>query len=115
MTFGVLLWAFHAGPELFRTGWFVESLMTQLAIVLVIRTYRPFYRSKPGRLLWMSITAMTVIAVLLPYLPGLAVFGFVPLPAPLLAVLVMITLLYVAASELGKRIVYRAPVPQASA
>ena len=57
---------------------------------------------------------MMVLTVLLPYLPGLSVFDFVPLPLPLLAVLVMITLLYVAASELGKRIVYRLPTPQAA-
>ena len=113
LTFGILLWAFNATPELFRTGWFVESLITQLAIVLVIRTHRPFYRSKPGRLLWISIAAMMVIAVLLPYLPGLGLFDFVPLPLPLLAVLIMITLLYAGASELGKRIVYRAPMPRA--
>jgi len=109
LTFGVLLFLFHAGEALFRTGWFVESLMTQLAIILVIRTYRPFYRSKPGRLLWISISAMMVIAVLLPYLPGLELFDFVPLPASLLGVLILITLAYVAASEIGKRIVYRVP------
>ena len=112
LTFGILLWAFNATPELFRTGWFVESLMTELAIILVIRTYRPFYRSRPSHLLWMSIALMVALTVLLPYLPGLRLFDFVPLPLPLLAVLIMITLLYAGASEVGKQIIYRAPVPQ---
>jgi Mg2+-importing ATPase len=113
LTFGILLWAFNATPELFRTGWFVESLMTELAIILVIRTYRPFYRSRPGHLLWISIAAMMGLTVLLPYLPGFRLFDFVPLPLPLLAVLIMITLLYAGASEIGKRIIYCALVPQA--
>ena len=56
---------------------------------------------------------MMGLTVLLPYLPGLTLFDFVPLPLPLLAVLILITLLYAGASELGKRIVYRTPLPQA--
>ncbi len=112
LTFGVLLWAYHAGPELFRTGWFVESLMTELLITLVVRTYRPFYRSKPGRLLWMSTLVMAVATLLIPYLPGVAIFDFTPLPPALLAVLLAITALYAAASELAKRLIYRGHVPQ---
>jgi P-type Mg2+ transporter len=108
VTFGVLLFVFNAGAGLFRTGWFVESLMTELVIIAVIRTYRPFYRSRPGRLLWMSIAAMVALTVALPYLPGLALFDFVPLPAPVMAAMLLITLLYVGASELGKRLIYPA-------
>jgi Mg2+-importing ATPase len=114
LTFGVLLWVFHATPELFRTGWFVESLLTELAIVLVVRTYRPFYRSRPGRLLWMSALAMMVVTVSLPYLPDLTLFEFVALPPSLLAALLLITLLYVGAAEVGKRVFYREPTPRAA-
>ena len=49
LTFGVLLWIFQVGPDEFRTGWFIESLMTGLVIALVVRTRRPFYRSRRGR------------------------------------------------------------------
>ena len=49
LTFGLLLWVFAAGPEIFRTGWFVESLLTELVIALVVRTRRPFWRSRPGQ------------------------------------------------------------------
>ena len=49
LTFGALLLVFHAAPDLFRTGWFVESLLTELVIALVVRTRRPFFRSRPGR------------------------------------------------------------------
>ena len=51
LTFGVLLCVFHASPEVFRTGWFVESLLTELVIALVVRTRRPFFRSRPGTIL----------------------------------------------------------------
>jgi Mg2+-importing ATPase len=37
-TFGVMLWVFHAGPALFRSGWFVESLATQTLVIFAIRT-----------------------------------------------------------------------------
>jgi P-type Mg2+ transporter len=111
LTFGVLLWIYRAGPELFRTGWFVESLMTELLITLVVRTYRPFYRSKPGRLLWISTLVMAVVTLLIPYLPGVTIFDFEPLPPALLAILLGITALYVAASELAKRLIYRGHVP----
>lgn len=109
LTFGVLLFVFNAGEELFRTGWFVESLMTQLITILIIRTYRPFYRSPPGRLLWMLTATMLVLTVFLPYIPALAVFNFIALPLRLLSVLMAITLLYVGAVELGKRLLYRDP------
>jgi Mg2+-importing ATPase len=48
ITFGVMLWAFHAGPALFRSGWFVESLATQTLVIFAIRTRRvPFFRMPP--------------------------------------------------------------------
>jgi P-type Mg2+ transporter len=49
LTFGVMLWVFHAGPALFRSGWFVESLATQTLVIFAIRTRRiPFFRSRPS-------------------------------------------------------------------
>ena len=112
LTFGVLLWVWQAGPELFRTGWFVESLMTELLITLVVRTYRPFYRSKPGRMLWLATLIMTLVTLAVPYLSGMTIFDFEPLPPALLASLLAITALYVAASELAKRLIYHGHVPR---
>ncbi len=63
ITFGMLLWGFAAGPELFRTGWFVESLLTELVIALVVRTRRPFWRSRPGTLLLWSSVAVVLLDV----------------------------------------------------
>jgi len=108
LTFALLLWGVRAAAPEFRTGWFIESLYTELVILLVVRTHRPLFRSKPGRLLWMSTLGVGVSALLLPYVSPVArVFGFVPLPAGILALLGAITLLYVAANEVAKRIFFR--------
>jgi Mg2+-importing ATPase len=107
LTFGALFWYFQASVELFRTGWFVESLLTELLIALVVRTRRPFLRSRPGRLLLGSTLALVVVALVLPYLPPAALLGFRPLPGPMLALLVAITALYVLAAEAAKRWFYR--------
>jgi Mg2+-importing ATPase len=96
-----------AAPDLFRTGWFVESLLTELVIALVVRTRRPFFRSRPGRLLLWSTVALVALTVAIPYLPFIGVCGFVPLPGMLLITVAAITGLYVVATELTKRRFYR--------
>jgi P-type Mg2+ transporter len=107
LTFGVLLYLFNATPELFRTGWFIESLLTELVIALVVRTRRPFFRSRPGNLLLVSTMLLIAVTLVLPYLPFMDLLGFVPLPAGLIATLVVITVLYVGAAEGAKRWFYR--------
>jgi Mg2+-importing ATPase len=107
LTFGVLLVVFRAGPALFRTGWFVESLLTELVIALVVRTRRPFFRSRPGAVLLWSTVALVAVTFAIPYLPFVSVLGFVPLPGEILAAVAAITVLYVAATEATKRRFYR--------
>ncbi|GEM84451.1 magnesium-translocating P-type ATPase [Meiothermus hypogaeus NBRC 106114] len=107
LTFGLLLWVFRASPEQFRTGWFMESLLTELLVALVVRTRRPFFQSRPGRLLLWSTLLLTVLAVLMPYLPFSDVFGLVPLPYPLLLGLLGLTLLYVLLVEWVKGVFYQ--------
>jgi Mg2+-importing ATPase len=109
LTFGVLRQAFHASAELFRTGWFMESLLTELVIALVVRTRRPFFRSRPGTLLLGSTLLLLAVTVLVPWLPGAAMIGFVPVPSRLLLALLGITALYVVATETAKRLFYRRP------
>lgn len=110
LTFGGLIWLFRATPELFRTGWFVESLLTELVIALVVRTRRPFFRSRPGRVLLGSTLLLIPVAFAIPFLPFASVLGFVPLPAALLAMLVAITACYVLCAELTKSWFYRTAV-----
>jgi P-type Mg2+ transporter len=107
VTFVVLLVGFGASVELFRTGWFVESLLTELVVALVVRTRRPSVRSRPGRLLLWSTAGVTAVAFGLPYVPAARLLGFVPLPAALVGAVVGVTVLYVGAVEAGKRWFYR--------
>ncbi len=102
LSFALLLLVFATPAELFRTGWFVESLLTELAIVFVLRTRRAWYSSRAARGLWLSSVAVAVLAVALPYLPFAEVFGFVPVPLPIMATLVGVTTAYVVCSELVK-------------
>jgi Mg2+-importing ATPase len=107
LTFGALLVVFRSAPDLFRTGWFVESLLTELVVALVVRTRRPFFRSRPGSVLLWSTVALVALTFVIPYLPFSDVFGFVPLPGMILATVSAITALYVVATELTKRRFYR--------
>jgi Mg2+-importing ATPase len=106
LAFGVLLYLFRASPDEFRTGWFIESLLTELVIALVVRTRHLFFRSRPGTLLLVSTLAVIAIALVLPYLPFISVFGFVPLPAPLMLAMIGLTVLYVVITEVAKKVFY---------
>jgi Mg2+-importing ATPase len=107
LTFAALLGLAGENRDIFRTGWFLESLLTEIWILFVIRTYRPFYRSPPGRLLLWSGIATMAVALALPLLPIAAVFGLVPLPPRIVVAIIAITGLYVVVSEATKRIFYR--------
>jgi Mg2+-importing ATPase len=107
LTFGLLLLVLHVGQDQFRTAWFVESVMTELAIMLVIRTQKPFFRSKPGKYLFIGTLLVAVVTLVLPYSPLSKPLGFTPLPVPLMLTLLGITGLYVLASEAAKRVFYR--------
>jgi Mg2+-importing ATPase len=106
LTFGVLLFIFHSTPEIFRTSWFLESLLTELVISLVIRTRRVFFRSRPGKLLLVGTLVFIGITLVLPYLPFSSIFGFIPLPLPLLLMMLGLTALYVVVTEITKKYFY---------
>ena len=110
LTFAILLVVFHADETLFRSMWFVVSLLTELAVLLVLRTHLPCWKSRPSRLLVVLTIAIGAIAIILPYL-GFAArpFGFIPLPADLLFSGFAIVVLYVAATEAAKRWFYARP------
>jgi len=103
-TFLTLRLGFGAGPEVFRTGWFIESTATELAVLLVLRTNRPFLRSRPARALLISSALLAAVTVALPYTPLARPLGFVPLTGVILATLAGLTIVYVLANEVVKRI-----------
>ena len=102
LTFGVLVWAMKAGEREFQTGWFVESLLTEVFIVLVVRTRRRCWRSRPGAVLGAAASGVALAALALPYTGWGAQLGLVPLPGIYLGALAGIALLYLLASELAK-------------
>jgi Mg2+-importing ATPase len=102
LTFGILFYWLRATEREFQTGWFLESLMTELFIVLVIRTRRPFFRSRPGTLLIAATLGVAGTTLFLPYTPIGAVFGLAPLPPGVVLTLAGVTGGYLVASELAK-------------
>jgi len=111
MTFALLLLVFHADQATFQTSWFVVSLLTELAVVLVLRTHRPALRSRPSRLLLWTTLAVAVATLAIPFLgPLSSVFGFVPLSAPQMGMVVAIVVGYIVATEAAKAWFYRAKI-----
>jgi Mg2+-importing ATPase len=109
LTFAALLLLFHATPEEFRTAWFVESLLSELVIALVVRTRRSWFRSRPGSVLLYTTLAMLPLALALPYLPGARLLEFTPIPLAVTGALVAIIAAYVAAAEVVKRWAFGRP------
>ena len=106
-SFAVLLVWFGAGPELFRTGWFFVSLLTELVVLFVVRTRGFLLSSRAGPWLLGSAAAVAVVDFALPYTPLAGPLGFVALPLPLVAALTFVALAYAAVAEVGKRFFYR--------
>ena len=104
LSFFVLRVVFETSVEVFRGGWFVISTATELVIMLVLRTRRPFFRSRPGRpLLWSSVL-VALITLALPYSALAGVLGMTALPFQLVMVLFALTVLYLVVNELVKRV-----------
>ncbi len=106
LTFGMLLLVLHAGQIQFRTGWFIESVVSASIIVLVIRSRKPFFRSRPGRYLLTATLIIGSATFILPYTPLAGIFGFSPLPLTFLLSICGIVLFYILTAEFVKRIFY---------
>lgn len=106
-TFATLHYGFNASPELFRTGWFVESAFTEFTVLLVLRTNRPFWRSVPGKGLLLSSIILATLVLCLPFTPFGSTMGFVQPPKDLLLVLAGLIAIYVSINEVAKRIWWR--------
>ena len=107
LTFGVLLFILHANTGQFRTGWFVESVISASVIVLVVRTRRPFFRSQPGRKLLIATLLVVGATLLFPFTPLGRAMGFSPLPLSILLLLGGIVMLYMIGAEIAKAAFYR--------
>jgi Mg2+-importing ATPase len=107
LTFGVLLLILHATTDQFRTGWFLESVISASVTVLVIRTRKTFFTSKPGKYLLIATLLIVVVTILFPFTPLAELLGFQPLPMTILLVIGMVVVLYIIAAEMAKRSFYK--------
>ncbi len=106
LTFGLLVFVLHAAPEQFRTGWFLESVVSASLIVLVIRSRKPFFRSRPGKHLMLATFLVVVATLALPFTPVARLFDFRPLAISFVILLGGIVVLYVIATEITKKLFY---------
>jgi Mg2+-importing ATPase len=107
LTFGLLLLVLHATQIEFRTGWFLESVISASLIVLVIRSRKPFFKSQPGRYLLIATLSIFIVTMILPYTPVASIFGFSPLPVTFLLSIGLIVLIYIFTAEIVKKIFYK--------
>ena len=107
LTFGFLFYVLKADEATFHSGWFVESVLSAIMVVFVLRTQRRFLQSRPGRPLMIMSTAVALAALIIPYSPLAGIMGFTPLSPQILAVLMLLVVLYLAAAETVKRWFFR--------
>jgi Mg2+-importing ATPase len=107
MTFGLLLLLLHVNEGQFRTGWFLESVISASMIVLVIRSRRPFFRSRPGKYLLITTLSIAAITLIFPFTPFGKIFGFIPLSFTTYILILAIVALYIISAEIAKTIFYR--------
>jgi len=106
-TFAVLLLLFHANEAFFRTGWFVESLVTQILMIFAVRTRRSFIASRPHRAVACLAFGAAALTLALPFLPVIGQwFEFVYLPAAYFAFLIAVVAAFLLMTELVKRAFY---------
>ncbi|WP_292387975.1 magnesium-translocating P-type ATPase [Methanosarcina sp. UBA5] len=107
LTFGALLLLLPGMIEQFRTGWFIESVISASLIVLVIRSRKPFFRSRPGKYLLVATALIVVLTLGFPLTPFAAPFGFKPLPIKVILIIGAIIGFYIFTAETIKRIFYK--------
>lgn len=102
LSFAVLLFVFKAPEELFQSGWFILSILTELLVLLVMRTRKPFYKSKPAPILLFSSIGVGTLTLLLPYLPMHELLNITPVPPAMLFALLGIAALYIVVTEIDR-------------
>ena len=107
LTFALLLLVLRSNEAQFRTGWFLESVISASLIVLVIRSRKAFFRSKPGKYLLLATLSIVGITLVLPLTPLGNAFGFSPLSLTTYLLLLLIVVVYIFTAEITKRIFYK--------
>ena len=103
LTFGLFLWIFRANQEIFRTGWFVESILSAGLVVFTLRTRLPLSRSRPSHAMLLVTFFVMAFTLALPYSPLAQILGFQPLPFQYVLAIIGLVITYVSFAELVKR------------
>jgi len=107
LTFAGLLFLLHATTDQFRTGWFWESVISAAFVVLIVRSQKPFFKSRPGRYLLITTLLVAGLTLLLPYTLLGKLFEFTPLPLSFLIFLVIVVFFYIISTEVVKSFFYK--------
>jgi Mg2+-importing ATPase len=107
LIFFVLIKVFQAGEPLFHTGWFIESLATQVLVIFIIRTRKNPLKSRPNPSLTVCSLLVVALAVLLPFTPLGRFFGFVAPPMLFFLILVVMVIIYLLVVEQVKQLFYK--------
>jgi Mg2+-importing ATPase len=108
LTFFILLTILNSTQDVFRTGWFIQSVLTELMAMLILRSRKPFFRSKIGKGLLYSSIVIGVFSLILPHIPKFSSFlSLQPLPWQLILTLSGITLLYTIVNEIAKKFFFQ--------
>lgn len=102
ITFLTLFYYFKAKESSFQTGWFIESILTELFILFIIRTHKNFFKSKPDRYLTILSIAALFVTVGLPYTPWAQEAGLIPIPLFNLSIMLLIVFLYIVTADILK-------------
>jgi Mg2+-importing ATPase len=107
LTFYVLLKVLSADAPLFHTGWFIESLSTQVLVIFVIRTRLNPFASHPHPLLTATSLLVVAVGAILPFTSLGPMLGFVAPPIRFFVILGGMVIAYLGLVEIIKRWFYR--------
>ena len=107
ITFALLLFIFKADERLFHTGWLLESIISAMVVMLIVRTARPVFASKPSNKLLIAIMGVAVVLFVIIYSPISSYLGLIALPIKILISLLGVSLLYALTAEILKNFFYK--------
>jgi Mg2+-importing ATPase len=102
ITFLILFYVLKVKESAFQTAWFVESILTELFILFIIRTHKNFFKSKPGKYLFILSIFGFLLTVILPYMPLADKIGLSPLPFLNFAIMIVIVTIYIITADILK-------------
>ena len=102
LTFLTLLYVLKVKESAFQTGWFIESILTELFILFIIRTHKNFFKSQPGKYLFLLSILGLVLTLGLPYMPFANDIGLTPLPFINLGAMLLIVVAYIITADILK-------------